>query len=260
MGRFKHIDPNAGAEDAERPAVSEPVYDAEHYLRLGDDALGDGRFEVALKHYSRALEQDRLQIEGWIGQTRALLAMRQPDEAFTWLEQAANVAGEHRALLAIRAIACARTHQSEDALAWSDRAMREGADHADVWLARAEVLFEQRERKTAGLALDKAYEREKNGETALRCAESALEWHEEGLAKIWLDRAERTMPANARVALNRGVYLERVGNWKSAQAELERALALRPSCLSAQIALRDLDGRSTLSHWKSKCLRWFRGT
>jgi tetratricopeptide (TPR) repeat protein len=261
MSRFKHIDPAGTAPPAtESLAASEQDYDAEHYLELGEEALADGRFEVALRHYSRTLEHDRLNLNGWLGQARALVAMQQPNEAFTWLEQAAKVAGDHPAFFALRAITCARTHQAEDALAWSDRAMRDGADRADVWLARAEVLYQQREHKTGALALDKAYERERTGETALRCAESALEWGEQGSAKLWLDRADRALPESALVALRRGVYLERIGDWAGARAALERALALRASCVAAELALSELSGRSTFSHWNARILRWFRGT
>ena len=260
MSRFKHIEPTGAEADASQTvAASERDYDEAHYLTLGGEALADGRFEIALRHYSRALEQDRLNLEGWLGQARALVAMQQPQEAFTWLEQATNVAGNHPAFFALRAITCARSHEGEDALAWSDRAMRDGADRADVWLARAEVLYQQREAKTAALALDKAYERERDGHTALRCAESALEWGDTGPAKLWLDRADRALPENALVALRRGVYLERTGDWEGARAAFQRALALRGSCVSAQIGLEELESRSTFSHWKTKLLRWFRG-
>ena len=261
MSRFKHIDPTGTEAPATAsPSASEQDYDAAHYLELGEDALADGRFEVALRHFSRALEQDRLSLQGWLGQARALVAMQQPTEAFTWLEQATNVAGDHPAFFALRAITCARIHEAEDALAWSDRAMRDGADRADVWLARAEVLYQQRERKTAALTLDKAYERERSGETALRCAESALEWGDTGPAKLWLDRADRALPESPVVALRRGVYLERIGDWRGARDAFERALALRESCVAAELALRELRGRSSFSHWKARLTRWFRGT
>jgi len=261
MSRFKHIEPTGSETPAtENPSASEQEYDTDHYLEIGAVALADGRFEVALRHFSRALEHDRLNLNAWLGQARALVAMKQPNEAFTWLEQAAKVAGDHPAFFALRAITCARTHQAEDALAWSDRAMRDGADRADVWLARAEVLYQQRERKTAALALNKAYEREHTGGTALRCAESALEWEDAGPAKLWLDRANQALPASPLVALRKGVYLERIGDWDGARAAFERALALRASCVAAELALRDLNERSTYSHWKARLVRWFRGT
>ena len=158
MSRFAHIEPD-GLPEAAKPADG-PRYGFDHYLEQGDLALGRGRFESALRLYGRALEEDRSRPEPWVGQVRALLDMGRPGEASTWLEQAVRVIGETPDLLSLWAVACARCGEPDDALAWSDRAMRAGRDAPTVWLARAETLYLRGDAKVAVMTLRKAHERE----------------------------------------------------------------------------------------------------
>ncbi len=256
MGRFDHIDPGT----ATQPVPSDGGFGVRHFLDQAERAMGRGRFEQALRLYGRALEHDRTRPEPWAGQADALLAMAQPEEAFTWLEQAVRVAGERPGFLAQRAIAAARLGKADDALAWSDRAMRVGADRPDIWLARAEVLYLQGQGGPAGRCLAKAHEREPGGHTARRCGEIALGAGDLPRARTWLERARGQAPECPLLALRLGVYWERAGRLELARQELERALSLEPGLEPARLALADLDGRGLLDRVTASLRRWRGGS
>lgn len=245
MSRFRHIKPDLAAAP-EVPA--EDGYGFEHYQRLADEALHRGAYERALRYYGRALEQDRTQPAGWLGQVEALLRMGQPEEAATWMEQAAAIIGEVPTLLALRAVAAARSGALDDARAWSDRALRQGPDVPAVWLSRAEVLYGAKSTKMARANLNKAHERGAGPQTALRCGEVALEANDLAGARPWLERAARDEPDNPVTALRMGVYWARAGDTQRARVELERALELEPRMQSARLALDDLNARRGLWH------------
>ena len=247
MSRFRHIDQAEPAREVDAPPrPAEPAYDYAWFVTRGDEALSRGRFEAALRLYGRALEEDRTRAAPWLGQIRALLEMGRASDALTWLEQAANVAGESPALHALWGIAAAREGRLEDAVAWSDRAMRHGRDEALVWLARAEVVYARGDVKIAGLTLNKAHEREPGPDTARRCGEVALAARDLPTARTWLERAVRALPEDPLVAMRLGVYWAHAGYDDRARSELERALALEPGLEPARLALDDLDARGPL--------------
>ena len=259
MSRFSHIDPGDTPDGAKPDEASADAYGADHFLDQANAALSAGAFEKSLRLYGRALERDRERPEAWLGQVQALLDMGQPEEAFGWLEQAAGVLGEVPELLALRAIACARSNKLEDARAWSDRALRDGRDAADVWLARAEVVYATGGAKMARVNLTKAHERSADADTARRCGEVALAAGDLSAALPWLRRAVREAPESPLAALRMGVYWERAGDLEQARSELGRALELSPHLQSATLALNDLDSRGTLSRLKSAFKRWSKG-
>jgi len=267
MSRFSHIAPDGASKGAQDSAQTgsqtgsqtSDAFDATHFLTQADAALNHGAFEKALRLYGRALERDRERPEAWLGQVRALLDMGQPEEATSWLEQAAGVLGEIPALLALRAIAAARSGNIDDARAWSDRALRDGRDAAEVWLARAEVVYATGGEKMARVNLGKAHERAPDADTARRCGEVALTAGDLTGALPWLRRAVRDAPESPLAALRMGVYWERAGDLEQARTELSRAVALSPHMESATIALDDLDNRGALSRLKSAFKRWNKG-
>jgi tetratricopeptide (TPR) repeat protein len=252
VGRFDHIEPVTQPT----AAADGGSYGFQHFMDQATLSMRRGRYEVALRYYGRALEQDRARAEAWAGQARALLEMGQAGEAFTWLEQAVVVAGERPAFHALRAIAAARQGKADDALAWADKAMRTGGDQAEVWLARAEVLYTQGQGVAAGRCLDKAYEREPGGHTARRCGEVSLGAGDLPRARTWLERARSQDGECPLVALRLGVYWERAGHEDRARDELSRALNLEPGLTPAQLALDDLAQRGFWTRAAARIRRW----
>lgn len=254
MSRFSHIQPeNQSATDTEPSAET---YGHDHYVELAEKALRRGAFEVALRYYGRALEQDRERQEAWLGQVHTLLAMGQPEEAMTWMEQAAAVIGEVPALLALRAISAARSNNEKDARAWSDRALREGQDDPMVWLSRAEVLYRSGSDKMARVNLNKAHERAPTPLTALRCGEVALNVGDLAGARPWLERAVRSDVDSPMAAMRLGMYWEMAGDLERARTELNRALALEPNLKAAKLALEDINNRGLWHRLRINVRRW----
>ncbi len=254
MSRFRHIDP--GRPEAPEPELG--ALGADHFCGQAAAALADGAFEKALRLYGRALERDRQCAPAWLGQVRALLDMGQPEEAARWLEQAAGVLGERPELLALRATAAARAGRTDEARAWSDRALRDGRDSAEVWLARAEVVYATGGDKMARVNLRKAHERAPGADTARRCGEVALSAGDLSGALPWLRRASREAPESPLAALRMGIYWERAGDLGQARTELSRALALSPHLESARLALEDLDRRGPIDRLRAALIRWTR--
>jgi Tfp pilus assembly protein PilF len=252
MSRFDHIRPE---ETAEETAVVD-AYGFDHYFDAAGVAHTRGAFEKALRYYGRALEQERARPEAWLGQVRALLDMGQPQEAMTWMEQAAGVLGERPDLLALRAIACARQGDIDDARAWSDRSMRAGRDSPAVWLARAEVVYATGGDKMARVNLEKAHERGRTAAVARRCGEVALNAGDLAAARRWLERAAREAPESPLAALRLGVFWERAGDGSKAKLELSRALSLEPHMESARLALDELEGRGVVAKLRAAWRRW----
>ncbi len=257
MSRFSQIDrstagPAAGPEPEQ--------YGYRHFLEQGERALRRGRFEAALRLFGRALEEDRAQQAPWLGQVQALLDMGREREALTWLEQAEKVIGPSPSLYALWAVAAARSGKLEDAVAWSDRAMRGGRDAAEVWLARAEVLYLRGDAKLAGITLGKAHEREPGATTARRCGEVALGARDLPTARGWLDRAVGADPDDPLAVMQLGVYWAFAGYEDRARHELERALAAEPGLEPARLALDDLDRRGGIGGAvKAAWRRWRHG-
>lgn len=262
MGRFDHLQgaAPAGRSEAAPPGAAAtaggPSFDAAHYLEQARRAHERGAWEPALRLYGRALEEDRELVGAWRGQVRVLLDMGQAEEAATWMEQAGRVVGEVPGLLALRCLAAVARGQLDEARQWSDRAMRDGADQAEVWLARAAVVYASGNGAMARVNLDKGHEREPGATTGRRCGEVALQQGDLEAARRWLLRAEQADPDCALVALRQGVLHERRGDLPAAREHLERALRLEPRLTAARLALVDLEGRGPLARLGAALRKW----
>jgi len=259
MGRFDHIASDApDTLTTDHPAGEADRFTAATYTEQAVTAHNCGDLQSALRLYGRALEQDRSHAPAWLGQVRVLLDMNQPEEAATWLEQAGAILGEVPGVLALRALAAVGSGKLDDARQWSDRAMRAGPDEADVWLARAALVYASGNDKMARINLTKAHERQPGAEATRRCAEVALDAGDLLSAERWLRRALAGAPDSALVALRLGVYHERAGDLTQSRHHLERALQLEPRLKPAQLALDDLNQRGPLSRLQSAWRKWNR--
>lgn len=257
MGRFDHI-PSAGAAgSAESAPVAQPA--AVSLGVLLDQAAAAhrcGALRASLRLYGRALEEDRSSEAAWLGQVRVLLDLGQPAEAATWMDQAEGVIGPVPALTALRSLAAVANGKLDEARQWSDRGMSSAPDCADVWLARAAVVYASGGDAMARLNLDKAHERQPGPDTARRCGELALDMGDLDTAQRWLDRAVRADPDSALVALRLGVLYERRADWVRARQELERALRLEPRLEPARLALDDLSARGPMARLRAALRGW----
>jgi tetratricopeptide (TPR) repeat protein len=144
-GRFSHLE----AQNPDQPSggftvasqVGEPIRGADYHYRAAVAASQHGRFDDALRCYTKALGVDRKLMGAWVGQVCMLIELDECIEAATWSEKALQVFKGHGDLLAARASALARSSRLEDAVIASDEAMSARGNSALRWRARADVLF-----------------------------------------------------------------------------------------------------------------------
>ncbi|NUQ06164.1 MAG: tetratricopeptide repeat protein, partial [Anaerolineae bacterium] len=100
-----------------------------------------GRFDPALRAYSKVLEHNAANEEAWVSQVRLLIELGELREAKVWAEKALQRLANHPELLAAKAVVLARMADFDQALAFSDAAIEERGNTPYVWLARGDVLL-----------------------------------------------------------------------------------------------------------------------
>lgn len=141
MGRFSHLEFNREEEDQSSLAHPEVKKDEKYYLGLAEDRFHEGRFENALRFYSRALEYDARVPEAWLGQIQALIELDEPQEARVWADKGLEQFPHHPEMQAAKGVAAARLGEYDQAMAHSDAALAEKGTSAYRWRARGEVLL-----------------------------------------------------------------------------------------------------------------------
>lgn len=217
MGRFSNLEFDGEEKREQRPA--EPGRDGRYWLDQATAQLHDGRFENALRLYSRALEGDVRLPQAWLGQVQALLEMDEPNEARVWADKGLESFQRDSELLAAKGVASARLGDLDRGMALSDQAMAEPGETPWRWRARGEVMLARGDRKedlcfdkavaAAGrdwwepLACGRAYLRHGKAGAALRhfetaserTAKSAFLWEEMGRCLLELGMDERAEKA-----------------------------------------------------------------
>jgi tetratricopeptide (TPR) repeat protein len=127
-----------------RQKVDEEIHDAEYFHKQALRFWLAGDFEIALRNYSRCLEQNSAFYPAWLGQVMMLIELGEYKEAAVWADKALEMFPEHPEILSAKAIAYARDGRLEKAIAYSDSAIGKENDTAMVWLARAEVMLNRR--------------------------------------------------------------------------------------------------------------------
>lgn len=200
------------------------------FIQRADEAFFTGQYKEALRHYSRALQEDSSHVYPWIGQVSALLGLRQYREAELWSNRALDHFPEDSSLLSQRARVLAATGNLKRAIGLSDFALAQGATEW-TWLARGEVLLEAQDRN------------------ALFCFEKAREmagpqdWRIPLLAGMtyarkrqWASAEEFLRAAAERQSKNHFIWLQlarvlmELNYTDRARDAIDRAKALRPDC------------------------------
>ena len=164
MSRFNNLEFGSAPREESR---GDAVRDESHFIAEGQNLYHSGRYDLALRAYSRVLEHNAANTQAWCAQVRMLLELGELREAKLWADKALERFPTDPELLAAKAIALARTGESGPALAFSDASVEERGDTPYIWLARGEVLL-AREDSGAAYCFDRAL--------ALRPRDWALPW------------------------------------------------------------------------------------
>jgi tetratricopeptide (TPR) repeat protein len=237
------------------PPDEESVRDEAQWLRNADEQRRRGNYENALRYYSRALELDKSQLSGWLGQIQMLVALGEYPEAELWARKALELFRNQGDLMAGRAQALARIGDQSRALELSDGALRQDGVSAYRWIVRGELLARGKD-DIDRHCFDKAVQADPDWLVPLEIALIYLE----------LDRASRGL-LRARQAVEKGpghFYCWYVLGWceqelgleRQAEKSLERCLELCPKHIEAS---RRLDELSRPSWSLGRGLRRFLG-
>ena len=241
MRRFSRLEfgDKGDGGTANRASGGEEMRDAEYFQKQALRYQLAGDFEIALRNYSRALEQNSTFYPGWLGQVMMLIELCEYKEAAVWVDKALEMFPEHPELMAAKAVACARDGKMDKAIAYSDNSINKENVTSTVWLARAEVLLNRKSsiaQNCISKALNAAGEDKamvqlqaarllnRNGDCAgalqyLRkvvdeLPKSALAWYELGFAQAQLGRPE------AKISFEQAIKLHQ--NWRLAEDALHK--------------------------------------
>lgn len=230
MGRFSNLEFEGREERREERRSEETPRDEKYYLAMARDSFRDGRFEDALRYYSRSLEFDAKLTDAWLGQVQALIELDEANEARVWADKGLEQFRDHAELLAAKAVACGRLGDLDKASALSDASLEQKGESAYRWRARGDVLLSRRDRNeefcfskalaAAGaadawepLAVGRVYLHHEKWAAAVRHLEAAVDRNRQS-AFAWLE-------------LGRG--LEKLGLADRARQALRNARELDPT-------------------------------
>ncbi|MHC4646227.1 MAG: tetratricopeptide repeat protein [Planctomycetota bacterium] len=247
MKRFSRLefeDSSRGRND--KTPHGEPVRGEQYFYKEALRCWLSGDFELALRNYSRSLEQNSAFYEAWAGQVLMLIELGEYGEAVVWADKALESFPEHPELLAVKAVACARDGRMDKALAYSDNSVSQDNVTSRVWLGRAEVLL-NRKRKIAENCISKALSIAGNNAPVIRLEAGRLlnamgEYH---AALEHLQNAVRDLPKSPLAWYCLGYCQAKLGRPEAA-VTLEQSLKLRPDWDAAQSVLRRFNQRGLL--------------
>src|SRR5438046_8520271 len=155
MSRFVNLEFGGESEDHGAHAQKPLAKDDGYYFSEARSAFENGKFESALRLYSKVLEFNPQNAAAWTGQVRMLIELGEFREAKLWADKALERFPQEPELLAAKAVALGRSGDLQGALAFSDASIEERGDTPYVWLARGDVLLTRQESR-ADYCFDKA--------------------------------------------------------------------------------------------------------
>lgn len=264
MGRFSKLEtgevaePKAAGErgaKAADAALQEETYDYSYYVERGDEHYFTGRYDQALRQYSRALQVDNSQIYPWVGQIFSLLAMDQVKESDLWVGRAIQLFPEDPTLLSMRALVYSRKGMLNRSIGASDYAMSRGSSPF-AWMARGEILLQAKNRN-AGFCFDKAMEEagRDNWKVAMHIGMVYFRRRMFSTALGYFKQACAEEEDNFSLWYYLGRCYQRLTFDDRAIAAFERALEINPDCREAERALREVKSSNVLTRFLRRLFR-----
>ncbi len=249
MRRFSRLEfGDRSDENAGKRGAGEEIRDEEYFHKQAVRYWLAGDFELALRNYSRALEQNSTFYPGWLGQVLMLIELGEYKEAAVWVDKALEMFPEHPELLAAKAVACARDSRMEKAIGYSDNSIAKDNVTSIVWLARAEVLL-NRKSNIAQNCISKAVSAaagEEGPMVRLRAGHLLNQRGDYAAALQYLRAVTDELPKSALAWYELGCCQARLGR-PEAQVSFEQALKMRPDWPVAEEALRKFKHRGFFS-------------
>lgn len=244
MRRFSRLEfGDKSDEGAGKGPSGEEIRDEEYFHKQALRYWLAGDFELALRNYSRALEQNSTFYPGWLGQVLMLVELGEYKEAAVWVDKALEMFPEHPELLAAKAVACARDGRMEKAIGYSDNSVAKDNVTSLVWLARAEVLL-NRKSNIAQNCISKAVAAagEDGPMVRLRAGRLLNQRGDYAAALQYLRAVTDELPKSALAWYELGLCQAKLGR-PEAEVSFEQALKIHPNWPTAEDALRKFKNR-----------------
>ncbi|MGE3317622.1 MAG: tetratricopeptide repeat protein [Planctomycetaceae bacterium] len=190
-----------------------------------DRARRSGRYENALRYYSRSLECDRSLVSGWLGQVQMLVLLGECPEAVIWSRKAVELFPGSGDLIASGAQALCREKQHRIAQEMSDASLAAEGETAFRWMVRGELQLATNQR-TAHHCFQTAQSLDSDWLVAL---ETALVYREYGSASRaipYLQNALERAPEEAFVWYSLGLCHADLQMTDAAARSFERSLQI----------------------------------
>ncbi|MFA5555215.1 MAG: tetratricopeptide repeat protein [Phycisphaerae bacterium] len=142
MARFSQLE--FGDSLPKKGPEGEPIRKADFFYQEALKYWFAANFELALRNFSRVLEENPSIFPAWPWQILMLIELGEYPEAIVWADKALESFPEHPELLALKSLAYCRDAKLEKALAFSDNSVTKNDVTPRVWLARAEILLHRK--------------------------------------------------------------------------------------------------------------------
>jgi Tfp pilus assembly protein PilF len=202
-------------------------------MARADTQRRTGWYENALKYYSRALEQDRSQVDGWVGQVQMLVFLEEFPEAELWARKALELFPSHGDLMAARGQALCRMKDSKRAHEACDGALKQSGQSAYRWIVRGEILLAGRQ-TTEQYCFDKAQQIDSDWLVPLEIALVYLYYRNTNKALVRARRAVEAAPDQYYAWLIQGRCQEELGLADQARRSFQSCLDLCPGHTEAR--------------------------
>jgi tetratricopeptide (TPR) repeat protein len=223
----------------------EVVKDEAYYLAEAQEKFQQGRYDPALRAYSKVLEYNSANPIAWTLQVRMLIELGELREAKLWAEKALQRLPNLPELLAAKAVVLARMADLDSALAFSDAAIEERGNTPYVWLARGDVLLARGEAR-ATYCFEQALTLGRSDWVNSWQAARIHHFHRSfAIAHTYAQQAVELAPGRAVVWLQVGECETALGLGGRASESLAQARLLDPECPGLEPALKEAARIST---------------
>ena len=238
MSRFDNLELGGESEEqSAQPAAKALVKGEAYYLGEARTAFENGRFEPALRHYSKVLEYNPNNAAAWTAQVRMLIELGEFREAKLWADKALERFPNEPELLAAKAVALGRSGDLQGALAFSDASIEERGDTPYVWLARGDVLLARAEPR-ADYCFEKALLLAPTDWFVTWLAARIRHYYKQfALALKLSQRAVELKADHFMVWLELGLNQQALGLVGPARISFQQARQLNPNCSEADLAM-----------------------
>jgi tetratricopeptide (TPR) repeat protein len=242
MPRFDRLELDGPPPDDEQ-AGRQPgadVRDERHWLELADRERRQGHHETALRYYSRALEDNKAVIAGWVGQVQMLVLLGEYPEAELWARKALEIFKNQPDLLAGRAQAFGRLGDRRQAMACCDQALGQPGESAYRWAVRGELMLTGKETLDRH-CFDKATAADPDWLVAAEIGLTLMHYRQPSKALPRFRAAIEAEPEVAFVWYQRAVCEKELGLADAARKSLRRVRELAPGHPDAALLLDALN-------------------